>query len=56
MRLQTFIDWRIDLMQVVATLDIALISAMGGCNAARATRQHTKQRRNHVLREDLWEL
>jgi hypothetical protein len=56
MRLRPFVDRRISLMQVVATLDITLISALRGCDATRATWLHTEQRGNHVLREDLWEL
>ena len=56
MRLRPFFDRRLDLMWIVTTLNIALISAMRGCNAARAARRHAKQRRDHVLRENLREL
>jgi hypothetical protein len=44
MRLRPFVDRRVSLVQVTATLDITLVSAMRGCNAARATRRHTEQR------------
>jgi hypothetical protein len=53
MRLRPFFDRRLDLMWIVTTLNITLMSAMRGCNAARAA---AKERRDHVLRENLWEL
>jgi hypothetical protein len=51
-----FFDRRLGLMQIVAALNVALVSALGGRDAARATRRHAEQRRDHVLRENLWEL
>jgi len=44
------------LMQIVATLNVTLVPAMGRYNAARATRWHTDERRDHILRKNLREL
>jgi hypothetical protein len=55
MRLRPFFDRRVDLMRIVTTLNITLISAMRGYNAVRAATRHSEQCGNHVLHENLSE-